>query len=89
MGNDLIVQIVDDGVGMTGKRYEQALADTPRSSIDALDILPEGSGGLGLAMRNINERIKSYYGQHSYMRVDSARGKGTTVELYLHEGVTK
>lgn len=69
----LIVTISDDGIGM----------DT--EAVKMIEAPPTGDEqGLGLAMRNINDRISGYYGPDSRMNVTSHPGQGTTVELYLH-----
>ena len=69
-GADLMLTVEDDGVGMN----EEAQAK----------LLQGGSSkGLGLALKNIQERIRGYYGPESYMQVESEEGKGTQVQLYL------
>lgn len=69
--NTIVVTIEDDGVGM---------------STDVRDHIKGSreSKGLGFAVRNINERVRGYYGPGSRLSVESTKGKGTTVELYLH-----
>ena len=44
---------------------------------------PQGSGA-GVAMHIISERIRRFYGPHSFARVQSAPGEGTTVTLHLN-----
>ena len=69
-GADLSIIVEDDGIGMS----EEA----------RLKLLPGNeSEGLGIALRNIQERIRGYYGPESYMQVDSEVGKGTRVQLFL------
>ena len=75
-GNDLIIQIMDDGTGMSTE---------DRARIKE----PDDDAGLGLAMRNINERINSYYGGESSMDVESVEGEGTTVVLFLKNACTR
>ena len=69
-GADLTLVVEDDGLGMN----EEAQAK----------LLEGGSSkGLGLALKNIQERIRGYYGPESYMQVESEEGKGTSVQLFL------
>ena len=69
-GADLLVVVEDDGIGM---------------SKDAEERLNKGktSEGLGIAMRNIQERIRGYYGAESSMEIESKEGVGTSVMLFL------
>ena len=39
---------------------------------------PQG-GGAGVAMHNISERIKRFYGPNSFAHVDSSPGSGTVI----------
>lgn len=71
-GDDLLIAIIDDGVGMSEEKRRNIAA-------------PGSSTGLGIAVRNINERILGYFGPDSYMDVQSEEGKGTTVTLFLKD----
>ena len=73
------IEVADDGEGMdeaTAMRLFDSAAKAPDTSA------PQG-GGAGVAMRNISERIKRFYGPRSRTRVESAPGKGTTIVLHL------
>ena len=74
--DDLAISIGDDGVGMS----EEALAriKSPGASSD----------NLGIAVRNINDRVHGFYGADSHMYVESAEGEGTTTTLFLKHGCT-
>lgn len=69
---DVYLYVADNGTGMTQ---------------DALDNImsPDSQTGLGIAVKNINDRILGYYGEESYMRYESELGKGTRVTLYLKD----
>lgn len=71
--DDLAIDVADDGVGMSEEQ---------RSTIKK----SEKSEGLGIAVRNINDRMKGYYGPESHMHVESEEGKGTTITLLLKHG---
>ena len=69
-GADLTLVVEDDGIGMSEEVKSKVFQGG-------------SSNGLGLAMKNIQDRIRGYYGPESYMQVESEEGKGTSVRLYL------
>ena len=65
---DLIIEVEDDGVGMSsGQSVEKS----------------NGSGRTGIGMANIAERLKVLYGDTSKMTIESQSGKGTLVRVRL------
>ena len=62
-GDDLLIVVEDNGIGM-----EQSVIDT---------ILTKQSKGYGL--RNVNERIKLYYGENYHLVIESEIGVGTKI----------
>ena len=62
-GDDILIVVEDNGIGM-----EQKIIDT---------ILTQQSKGYGL--RNVNERIKLYYGQQYHLTIESQLGVGTKI----------
>lgn len=72
-GDDVIIDVIDDGTGMTEEARQNILH-------------PDSSTGLGIAVKNINDRIRSYYGLESRMDIETELGSGTTVTLYLKDG---
>ncbi len=75
-GDDVMVSVADDGVGMTEE--------------SRLNILhPESSTGLGIAVKNVHDRICGYFGSDTHMEVESELGKGTCVILVLKEGALR
>lgn len=79
-GDDLTLKISDDGVGMSD---EQAAAITNARSSKG------SSAGLGMAIKNIHDRVHNYYGDESYMHVTSKIGEGTCVTLFLKDACSK
>ncbi|OUO19457.1 histidine kinase [Collinsella sp. An307] len=77
--NALCIEVADDGVGMD----DQTAARLFDASLPKPDTSSPQGGGAGVAMRNISERIHRFYGPHSFARVESTPGKGTTVTLHL------
>lgn len=73
---DVYIYVSDDGIGMDKEALDHLT--TPSS---------EGTSnrGLGIAVKNIRDRIKGYFGPGSYMHIDSKRGQGTRVTLYLKQ----
>lgn len=79
-GDEVVdIRVSDDGVGMdeeTAARLFNAATTPPDPSA------PQG-GGAGVAMHNISERIKRFYGPRSHASVESTPGAGTTIGLRL------
>ena len=75
-GDDAIVRVSDDGVGMDDESKQTFLRTN-------------ASKGLGIAMKNINERLRGYFGSESHMDVESAPGQGTTVSLVLKDALKR
>ena len=69
----LVIRVIDDGMGMTKEACENIMH-------------PESSTGAGIAVKNVADRIKGYFGPESSMQVESALGEGTTVTLTLFLG---
>ena len=72
IGTDVYLHVADDGIGMT----ENALNNIMN---------PDSHTGLGIAVKNINDRLRGYYGPESYMDIKSELGKGTDVTLFLKD----
>ncbi len=67
----LVVEVSDDGVGMTPERLEEL-----RRGVRA-------SEGHGYGVRNIDRRLKVRYGPTYGLAYESVRGRGTTVALRI------
>ena len=66
-GKNLLVRVIDDGVGMTPEIREMMFKESPITS-----------RGLGLAMRNVYDHVKGHFGKRANIIVSSEIGKGTT-----------
>ena len=73
-GNDLYIVIADDGVGMSEEKRQNIMH-------------AKSTSGLGIAVRNINDRVTGYFAPGSSMTYKSTLGKGTTVTLYLKDAL--
>ncbi len=71
-GDDVVISVTDDGVGM---------AEETRRKI----LYPELSDGMGIAMKNVHDRIHGYFAPGSHMEVESAPNEGTCIRLILKD----
>ncbi len=67
-GADVLVNVTDDGVGMDEETRQKIMH-------------PESSTGLGIAVKNVHDRMHGYYGERASMTVHSVPGEGTTITL--------
>ena len=66
----ICIVVRDDGVGIPPDRVDH--------------VLEAGSAkGLGIALRNVDDRLKGHFGPGSGVRVESVEGAGTSVTLVL------
>lgn len=75
-GDDIVIGVSDNGVGMT---------DEARQNI----MHPASGQGLGIAVKNVHDRVIGYFGQGSRMDVESQIGKGTRVTIVMKDGVAR
>ena len=68
--------MIDDGVGMS----EETLATMMDKESDT---------GLGIAVKNVKDRINGYFGSDSRMEIESELGKGTTVTFTLNRAIAE
>ncbi|HQQ41023.1 MAG TPA: ATP-binding protein, partial [Clostridia bacterium] len=68
----LVVTIMDDGAGIPAERLERILSDE----------LEEGDRE-SIGLKNVHNRLKLYFGEPYGIRIESARGKGTTVTVHM------
>lgn len=73
-GDDVYIAVSDNGIGMDAEQQRKLLS-------------PSASKGLGIAMKNISERLTGYYGTESRMEVESTPGNGTRVRMYLKDAL--
>lgn len=64
------ISVRDNGVGMSQERISMLLSDASPLKSDT---------GLGIALRNVNDRLKALYGRENALHIESEPGKGTTV----------
>ncbi len=61
-GDDVELRVSDDGVGIAPERVPEVLA---------------GAGG-GIGLSNVDQRLRTTFGERYALRIDSAPGRGTT-----------
>jgi two-component system LytT family sensor kinase len=69
MGQECVISVEDDGVGMAPELVRQALAGEP--------------SGDSIGLANVNERMRQVYGDEFGLVVETAPGAGTKVILHL------
>ena len=69
-GDDVVIAIADDGVGMDTSQKDVAVKQGR-------------SHGAGIALKNVNDRLKGCFGEGSGIRIESTLDVGTTVYLTL------
>ena len=75
-GEDVLIAIADDGVGMSEEVAERLLGEGAHAPSDS----PKGTG---IALRNVADRVELFYGEGSGVEVMSKVGAGTCVTLRL------
>ena len=69
-GDDVVISVADDGVGMESTERETA-------------VKKGSSKGAGIALKNVDDRLRSCFGEGSGIGIESTLGVGTTVSLTL------
>lgn len=75
-GDDILVTIEDDGVGMS--------EETCRGIMH-----PKSSTGMGIAVKNVHDRMKGFFGENADMKVESVLGEGTKITLRFPDCAVK
>ena len=72
--DELYLSVTDNGLGMTEEKVAMVLAGKSNS----------GNGrGSGIGVKNVNERIKLYFGEDYGLKIDSEPDVGTTIIIHL------
>ncbi|MCI8664285.1 MAG: sensor histidine kinase [Hungatella sp.] len=71
---DLWFEIKDNGLGMTEEQAESLLSDKPHVS---------SRRGSGIGVKNVNERIKLYFGDSYGLFIQSEPDEGTLIRIHL------
>ena len=72
--DELYLSVSDNGLGMTEDKVDMVLEGKSNS----------GNGrGSGIGVKNVNERIKLYFGEAYGLKIDSEPDEGTTIIIHL------
>ena len=72
--DELYLSVTDNGLGMTEEKVAMVLEGKSNS----------GNGrGSGIGVKNVNERIKLYFGEDYGLKIDSEPDVGTTIIIHL------
>lgn len=77
----LLITISDDGVGMEPEKLEELNWKMSKASMDDVQVQGEKQGGI--AVVNVNNRIKLLFGEEYGLYFYSTQGIGTDVEITL------
>ena len=80
-GGDILIAIRDNGVGMdaeTARELNRELADT-----DTRTLVSNVDRGIGL--RNVNARIKNFYGKDYGIRIETKEGEYTAIHIRIRK----
>lgn len=72
--DDLYMSVSDNGLGMTQEQVERLFSDEKH--------VPSKRGS-GIGVKNVNERIRLYFGKDYGLSIDSEPDEGTTVTAHL------
>lgn len=72
----LLLEVIDDGQGMTGEKLQKVIENMNNFSAD-------DSKTSGFGLKNVNQRIKLYYGKQYGLSIESEYTEGTKVSIIL------
>ncbi|WP_245599947.1 cache domain-containing sensor histidine kinase [Paenibacillus harenae] len=87
----LVLEVEDNGVGMSPQKLKSILAEMNAGGDNAAGHAGDsgtGAGsragsGSGVAVRNVHDRIRLYYGAQYGLTYESEQEEGTTVRVYM------
>ena len=77
-GRDLTITVSDNGLGMPPDVVERLLTAPPQPGAQT-----GGKRGSGIGLRNVQERIRLYFGSEYGVTIQSEPDEGTVVTLHL------
>ena len=69
-GEDILFKVSDDGIGMSQEQVAELLKNEP-------------SDRTGIGIKNVNDRLRIYFGPQYGMSIDSVPDEGTTVTIRM------
>lgn len=80
---ELIVR--DNGVGISSVKMKELLKSMNKDQIEPIST--EGHSSIGI--KNVNQRIKAYYGEEYGIKLESNLNTGTSVRIRIPKNITK
>lgn len=80
---DVIIKCSDTGVGMAPLKLEQLNHQLRHAALYIPDINTDRQRNGGIAMQNVNRRLRLYFGEEYGIEVYSIEGMGTDVEVRI------
>ena len=71
---ELWLEVCDNGLGMTAEQVENLLSEKPQAS---------SRRGSGIGVKNVNERIRLYFGEAYGLVIESEPDEGTVIRCHL------
>ena len=71
---ELWLEVCDNGLGMTAEQVEDLLSEKPQAS---------SRRGSGIGVKNVNERIRLYFGEAYGLVIESEPDEGTVIRCHL------
>ncbi|WP_066191406.1 MULTISPECIES: sensor histidine kinase [Gracilibacillus] len=75
--NQLMIQIIDDGVGIPGEVIQKLSVSHNGNTLE--------SGGNSIGLKNVLDRLHLYYGEEFTYHINSEANKGTTITLMINQ----
>ena len=72
--DELWIEVCDNGLGMTAEQVENLLGERPHAS---------SRRGSGIGVKNVNERIRLYFGETYGLVIESEPDEGTVIRCHL------
>lgn len=86
MEDDFVeILIRDNGVGIPQDKLRQIMQSLEKEQIESISM--QGHSSIGI--KNVNQRIKAYYGQEYGLHLESRVNVGTTISIRLPKNLTK
>ena len=79
----LVVEVADDGAGIEAEKLGELLAGLHENRHFKGLLDKSETRGHGIALMNVDRRLKYYYGQESGLSIASTEGCGTSVSIML------
>ncbi|QPC45652.1 sensor histidine kinase [Mangrovibacillus cuniculi] len=74
--NKVVIEIEDDGSGMTPQKMEEILQEKP--------VQLEGHS-TGIGFPNVVKRLRLFFGEYDVIRIESTQGVGTKVMIFIEK----